>query len=119
MIHLLERAVGHPPFGTVNTVLAKQIVEFVNDLMASDPDAVRSLFESRTACNETIAAHPTVVVGDDEDGEFTLGLLGLLNGLCGVWDEASAPSPGLVCCGAIWGVYDEHGRLLKLQFRDS
>jgi hypothetical protein len=111
-LQTLERAVGHPPHGIVNDVLARQVVEFLNDLFQQDPHAIEDLVEQRVRCNDILAAHPTVPVQDPKDGEggALLGILGILNGLCGAWDEESAPKPHLAFFGPVCACY-EHGRL--------
>lgn len=62
--------------------LAKQIIKFLNELNAVDPDAVYALVTTRVACNEALTNHPTVQV-DAEGNEASVGLLGVLNGLVG------------------------------------
>jgi len=108
----LDRAVGHPPVGVVDTLLASRIVELLNDLYRQDPHAMHDLVESRVRCNAALAAHPTVPVQmlpANEDG--LVGVLGLLNGLCGVWDEESAPKPSLAFFGPVCAIYDDNKQL--------
>jgi hypothetical protein len=69
-----------PPLSTGEQIeLAKRVCSYLNELLAADPRAVRSLVENRVPCNEALAAHPTCQVHADG----FVGLLGLLNGLCG------------------------------------
>lgn len=59
------------------------VVDFMNELQALDPEAVETLIETRVPCNYALAGHPTlqcVPLG----GGHSVGLLGILNGLCGV-----------------------------------
>lgn len=108
----LERAVGHPPVGVVDTMLAERIVELLNDLYHQDPQAMHNLVEQRVRCNEILAAHPTVPVTRAEDNNGgMLGVLGLLNGLCGVWDDETAPRPHLAHFGPVCAYYDQDGFL--------
>lgn len=108
----LDRAVGHPPLGVVNSALASQIVDLLNDLYRLDPSAMHDLIETRVRCNPVFAAHPTVPVQAPEDGDGGLvGILGLLNGLCGSWTQESAPRPHLAFFGPVCAIYDDHGRL--------
>jgi len=62
---------------------AKKIVKFLNDLLEYDRDAVGALIAARVICNQKMADHPTVQV-HSRGGEFRIGLLGILNGLCGI-----------------------------------
>jgi hypothetical protein len=104
--------VGHPPFGTVDTLLAERIVALLNDLYRKDPEAMHDLVEHRVRCNEVLSAHATVPVArPDDGGGGLLGVLGLLNGLCGAWDEQTAPRPHLACFGPICAYYDSDGFL--------
>lgn len=70
---------------------AEAIVALMNELLEMDPVAVSALCHVRVPCNETLAAHPKVQVallrdpaeaaGDDD--EYSVGLIGVLNGLGG------------------------------------
>ena len=62
---------------------AQKIIDFLNHLLEIDRNAVTALIGNRTPCNRTMQDHPTVqVAGTLECPE--VGLLGLLNGLCGI-----------------------------------
>lgn len=62
--------------------LAEKVVGLLNELFNADPAAARALLACRVPCNQAIADHPAIVVAQDESGAgFTLGLVGLLNGL--------------------------------------
>lgn len=70
---------------------AEAIVALMNELLEMDPVAVSALCHVRVPCNETLAAHPKVQVallrdpaeaGSNGD-EYSVGLLGVLNGLGG------------------------------------
>lgn len=69
-----------------NQKLAKQIVEFLNEIFKIDPAAVISLVETRFACNDKMADHSTVQVAESTSG-YVVGLLGILNGICGVQEN--------------------------------
>jgi hypothetical protein len=93
---------------TVDLQLAQRIVAFLNELTAIDPEAMLALVESRVPCNAALVGHPTVqVVSGPLPDTFTVGILGILNGLCGVhsngWggiagvaDRPESPAPR--CC---------------------
>lgn len=66
----------------------EDLIEFLNELNRVDPDAVASLMRARVPCNEALATHPTVQVGRGAAREpqcYEVGILGVLNGYCGVY----------------------------------
>ena len=70
----------------VDLELAQKIVDYMNDLLEIDRPAIASLIANRVPCNEEMGKHPTAQVMIQNDG-YALGLLGLLNGLCGTYDS--------------------------------
>jgi hypothetical protein len=62
---------------------AQRIVDFLNELVAIDREAIEQLIEFRVPCNQALADHTTVQVESQGYGP-RVGLLGLLNGLVGV-----------------------------------
>ena len=67
-------------------ILAAQVIEYLNGLLRVDREAIAELVDSRVPCNRKLADHPTVQVGlaDEMPGCFEVGILGVLNGMCGV-----------------------------------
>lgn len=63
--------------------VALKIRDLLNEIHLLDRQALGALLANRVPCNEALADHPTVQVGD-ANGGFTVGLLGILNGLAGV-----------------------------------
>jgi len=62
-----------------------QLIEFLNELIDCDGDAIAKLIDNRVLCNEKLANHPTVQVDAySERGKFRVGLLGILNGIFGI-----------------------------------
>ncbi len=61
---------------------AQRIIDFLNELVAIDREAIEKLIEFRVPCNQALADHPTVQVESVGYGP-RVGLLGLLNGLVG------------------------------------
>lgn len=72
-------------------------VNYLNELVDADPDAVRALIVQRVPCNQALAHHPTCRVMDVASVEgavdrnvgvvgvgYEVGFLGVLNGLFGV-----------------------------------
>ena len=65
------------------SITLDETIEFLNGLIEIDSEAVGRLITARVPCNEAMADHPTVQVGDCRDG-FEVGFLGVLNGLFGI-----------------------------------
>ena len=95
-----------------------ELIAFLNSLVAIDPYAVAELLCVRVPCNEAMAEHPSVqvFVGGERcgptfvaPGQFRVGMLGVLNGYCGVID--AGPNKG---SGTIAARYDE-GRLVGFE----
>lgn len=59
-----------------------QAISILNEMIAADPIAMRDLIEQRVPCKEGIADHPTVQVRAETNG-YSVGLLGVLNGIFG------------------------------------
>lgn len=92
------------------SVTVAEVVALLNELTAMDPAAMHALVESRVACNESIADHPTVQVcvpGNEGGSTYEFGVLGLLNGLFGTDD---------LSYGAISASFEE-GRLVRFNER--
>lgn len=65
-----------------------ELIEFLNSLVKIDPGAMSCLFSIRTPCLPELAEHDTVQVLDNVDDHPPLvGVLGILNGFCGVFDN--------------------------------
>lgn len=58
------------------------VIEVMNDLFKTDPEAMHNLAESRVPCNNALRMHPTAQVIVTE-GKNRIGLIGVLNALCG------------------------------------
>ena len=83
------------------------VVDFLNDLLETDADAVKSLVEFRVKCNEDMMSHETVQVLCDSDSDGNpinprVGMLGILNGLLGIRDSGM---------GKFAAEFDEDGHL--------
>lgn len=97
------------------------LVAFLDSLANIDPIAVGALVATRVPCNGELALHPTVQVSaggsagrtatnpgesDVPAGEFRVGLLGILNGYAGKFDD------GPLCgWGPITAVVEADGRI--------
>lgn len=61
----------------------KEVIDTLNRIHTKDPTVLPTLISFRVPCNEELAGDPTVQVGKSENG-WNVGLLGILNGICGV-----------------------------------
>src|SRR4051812_38310917 len=85
-----------------------EVIKFMNELLVIDPKAITALIETRVPCNEDLATHPTVQVAsisklmEGSTPEYSVGLLGILNGLCG----ARKDGYGFITCE-----FDDNGNV--------
>jgi hypothetical protein len=63
-------------------VPSQRIAALLNHMLQIDPEATAALIEARVPCNDKLADHPSIQVHQDDDGACTVGVLGILNGLC-------------------------------------
>lgn len=86
------------PIGGGDWALARRIVAFLNDLLVLDREAVSALVAARVSCNAAMADHLTVQVGgapkDGIGAGGTVGVLGLLNGICGTIPDGPRAGSG-------------------------
>ena len=83
-----------------------QAISFLNELIALDPQAITALVESRVPCNQALADHPTVQVSATTGNGFSVGLLGVLNGLFGAREDG---------WGFITAVFDDNGQITEFK----
>lgn len=84
------------------------VINYLNELVKIDRNAMEKLIDSRVLCNIELSEHPAVQVAEfEENGEvkLTVGLLGILNGLIGVHEETG--------WGYLAAEYDDNGILQK------
>lgn len=84
---------------TKDTVSIGEVIGILNGMLDLDPEATTALISHRVPCNEKMSEHPTIQVLRVNMG-CRVGVLGLLNGLFGVYDDLSGP------IGAVWQ-YDD------------
>ena len=77
-------------------VTINEVIELLNGAFEMDSEAMSNLANTRVTCNDVLADHPTIQVGMF-DGEYKVGLIGILNGIFGMEDDG---------CGAIAGDFD-------------
>lgn len=59
----------------------------LNEMVAADPVAARSLTDHRVPCNDTLKDHPTIQVLAFEGEPALVGMLGVLNGIFGADED--------------------------------
>lgn len=69
---------------------AAKVVAFLNELLEIDRQAIAALIANRIPCCEALAEHPTVQVAAQHGG-YHVGMLGVLNGLCGTMADGGGP----------------------------
>jgi hypothetical protein len=79
---LTARQVVIPPAPPTDAALAQLLVDRLNEICDTDPEAMTALVSHRVRCGPALAAHPTVQIDGDKAGGW-IGFAGLLNGLCG------------------------------------
>jgi hypothetical protein len=86
--HLQAQQLLNGPAG-VDLILAHRIAGFLNALLPTDAAAITAIVEHRVPCSELLADHPTIQFGCEVSGAPRLGVLGLLNGLCGIYPDGN------------------------------
>ena len=94
--------------GVHKLALARRVVQFLNEVFKTDPEAITALFAHRVPVNDALADHLTVQV--TEGNPPTMSVIGLLNGFVGV--ISGADLTGFLC-----SIYDDHEPAKLLGFR--
>lgn len=74
----------------------QDVIDFLNELLKVDENAVRLLIEQRVPCNNELADHPTVQVRSRPNTQPVVGLLGILNGLYGIDEKGYGPIGAII-----------------------
>lgn len=82
------------------SVTVDQAIALLNEALKADPLAITVLIAGRVECNAQLADHPTIQCGA-EARAFTVGPLGILNGLFGVDARGYGPISAVVDDGAV------------------
>lgn len=92
----------------------QDFIVFLNEVRKLDPEWIDKLLHIRVECNESIINHPSIQGGYMKDGKWckpdeagavpVAGLLGLINGFYGTFDE-EGPRKG---CGPVASVFDDN-----------
>lgn len=95
---------------------ADDLISYLDSLAKLDPVAMGALVSFKFPCSRAMAQHPTVQalsVGEREAGAL-VGMLGILNGYAGVYDEGK-----LKGWGAISAIVDCNGHCVGFRRTDS
>jgi hypothetical protein len=92
-------------------ITARKIVDLLNEALALDPVSMHALVEHRVPCLPAVEGHPTIVPYAD-GGTLKLGMLGILNGIAGLDEQASIFGPPIVAVYA-----DKDDRLTGFKVR--
>ena len=86
----------------------KRAVRVLNEALEADPEAIHRLFNMRVSVNDELGQHPTIQVWSREEtstGQLELRVLGLINGLFGIFDNGS----GYIGVDVEGALCDEYG----------
>jgi len=72
-------------------ITVNNAINCLNEIFKHDPEAVALLVKNRIPCNKALAAHESVQVRENCDGKFSVGILGILNGLFGADEKGYGP----------------------------
>lgn len=78
-----------------NEVTIDQAIKLLNEALSADPKAISELISFRVACSKTLDSHPSIQCGF-RNNTTTIGLLGILNGLFGTYEEGCGPISAIV-----------------------
>jgi hypothetical protein len=88
------------------SITPEDAVELLNDALICDRDAISRLVQKRISCTHGLADHPTIQCRETQARRFSVGVLGIINGLFGVDSRGYAP---------ITAVYDDDGGLVEFR----
>jgi len=91
------------------TITVDEVIDILNGAIVMDREAIDALVNQRIECNESLADHPHIQVrpGKSLSGTaiWSVGLLGILNGLFGIDDISGY--------GAITAVINDDSGILE------
>jgi hypothetical protein len=90
------------------TIALDEVIDYLNELIETDRPAMAALIANRVPCNPAMANHPTVQV-QAQHGGYLVGMLGILNGLFGTFEDGWGPIVFVFKDGNLLGV-EESGR---------
>lgn len=97
------------PTKHIDLELAERSCRLLNNMLKLDPTAVMALINQRVPVNADLADHPTIQSLHHRYG-FSVGILGILNGLIGVNSAGS---------GVLAAVLDKDHNIVKFEVLDD
>jgi len=77
-----------------DSVTQQEVIDFLNELLVVDPQAVTNFVIHKTRCNSNMENHPTLIVSDlpkEGKGVVGFGVIGFINGLFGLREDGRGP----------------------------
>lgn len=68
------------------SLTVNEVVDRLNEFNKTDSSALKKIFDNRVPCNKDMGDHPTIQCGQRKK-RYTVGMLGLLNGLFGIYPD--------------------------------
>jgi hypothetical protein len=79
---------------TKEFVTPQDVCDLLNEFLKLDYVCAEELIFHHQRCNDAVASHPTIQVGQYENDEFPrVGIVGILNGLFGIHEDGM----GAIC----------------------
>lgn len=72
------------------SVTPQDVVDFLNEALDVDRQAISKVFSQRQICNEDLANHPTIQVRSENE-KYSVAAVGVLNGLFGIDEDGWGP----------------------------
>ena len=69
------------------TINIDDAIEYLNSVLEADPLALRALLCTFIPCNDKLAKHPTAIVSPVWQEGYTIGMMGLINGMFGIRED--------------------------------
>lgn len=89
------------------TITIDEVIKMLNQMVGLDAVATAVMLDNKVPCNQALAEHPSIQIGD-QNGGHTVSILGILNGLFGKYDWGEYRGGW----GAITAVYDHNRNLI-------
>lgn len=65
----------------------RELIDRLNKAAIVDPDCMYDILYTRFPCSERLAKESPMLCQQEEDGSWTIGVMGLINGMLGVDDQ--------------------------------
>lgn len=72
---------------------ADKFVDYLNSILEADPSVVDEIFLNRVPCSEALKDHKSAQVQSFNNGTYSIGALGIINGFLGLESETKPYGP--------------------------